>query len=62
MNVDKASFLAEIRQEMKYIGMKGNELSSKAKIPKTRFVCLMNNKAAFKDDEIENIKNILGLN
>jgi len=59
---DKDAFLADIREEMKYLGIRGTELAVLAKIPQKRFICLMNNKAKFKKQDIEAIENVLGMN
>lgn len=59
---DKDAFLADIREEMAYLGMKLSELAIRAKIPKKRFTCLMNNKAKFKKEDIEAIEKVLGIN
>lgn len=59
---DKDLFLADIREEIAYLGMKLSELAIQSKIPKKRFVCLINNKAVFKPEEIKAIEKILGIN
>ena len=59
---DKDAFLADIKEEMAYLGMKLSELAIRAKIPQKRFICLMNNKAKFKKQDIEAIENVLGIN
>lgn len=59
---DKDAFLDDIREEMAYLGMKLSELAIRAKIPQKRFICLMNNKAKFKKQDIEAIENVLGMN
>lgn len=58
---DKDAFLADIKEEMAYLGMKLSELAIRAKIPQKRFTCLINNKAVFKPEEIETIIKVLGL-
>lgn len=58
---DKDLFLAEIKEELKYLGMKLSELAIRSKIPQKRFICLVNNKAVFKPEEIKAIEKILGL-
>ena len=55
-------FLADMREEMKYLGIRGNELAILAKIPQKRFTCLINNKAKFKKQDIESIEKVLGMN
>lgn len=59
---DKDAFLADIREEMAYLGMKPSELAIQSKIPQKRFICLMNNKAKFKKEDIEAIEKVLGMN
>ena len=59
---DKDLFVAEIKEELKYLGMKLSELAIRSKIPQKRFICLVNNKATFKIDEIKAIEKVLGMN
>ena len=59
---DKDAFLADIKDEMAYLGMKPSEPAILAKIPQKRFICLMNNKAKFKKQDIEAIEKVLGMN
>ena len=56
-----ADFINEINTELKYLGQNQNYIAKALKIPKTRLICLMNQKTKFKTDEITKIKNLLGI-
>lgn len=60
---DKAMFIADIKEELEYLGMSVSELSIRSKISTERLRTLFHKKyGKFKPDEIQAIEKVLGMN